>query len=92
MSPFALAATCLLVLSAPLAWTLAPTALRRNVVTRGERLCDPCAHVESITCPGVLSAFVGRAGLRASIARSGTLRIGDAVRDAAEDRPAIPRA
>lgn len=89
-------------LNAERGFGLAPTALRRNVVThgvrlpdlldqefqvgdvllRGERLCNPCAHVESITCPGVLSAYVGRAGLRASILRSGTLRVGDAVRRA----------
>lgn len=51
-----------------------------DVLLRGEMLCNPCAHVESITRPGVLTAYVGRAGLRASIVRSGTMRVGDAVR------------
>lgn len=51
-----------------------------DALLRGERVCDPCAHVESITRPGVLAAYVGRAGLRASILRSGTIRLGDAVR------------
>lgn len=53
-----------------------------EVLLRGELVCNPCAHVEGITCPGVLAAYVGRAGLRASIVRSGTLRVGDAVRPA----------
>jgi MOSC domain-containing protein YiiM len=53
-----------------------------DVLLRGELLCNPCAHVESITCPGVLTAYVGKAGLRASIVGSGTMRVGDAVRPA----------
>ncbi|HEX2021835.1 MAG TPA: MOSC domain-containing protein [Candidatus Thermoplasmatota archaeon] len=50
-----------------------------EAVLRGERRSDPCAHIESVTKPGVLAAFVGRAGLRASVVRSGTIRVGDRV-------------
>jgi hypothetical protein len=45
----------------------------------GARLCDPCAHLERLTAPGVLRALVNRGGLRADVLRGGTLRVGDAV-------------
>lgn len=46
----------------------------------GRRRAEPCAHLERLTAPGTLRALVHRAGLRADILTSGTIRIGDAVR------------
>ncbi len=48
----------------------------------GVRLCEPCAHLESTTQPGVLRAFVHRAGLRAEILRTGEIAAGDVIREA----------
>jgi hypothetical protein len=45
----------------------------------GRRRCEPCAHLQRITRPGVLRALVHRGGLRADIVRGGELRVGDAV-------------
>jgi MOSC domain-containing protein YiiM len=45
----------------------------------GRRLCEPCAHLEGLTQPGVLKGLAGRGGLRADIARGGELFVGDAV-------------
>ncbi len=50
----------------------------------GIRLCEPCDYLESKTQPGVLSAFVHRAGLRADILESGEIGVGDGVREAGE--------
>jgi hypothetical protein len=46
----------------------------------GRRLCEPCAHLQRLTRPGVLRALVHRGGLRADIVRGGTIRRGDEVR------------
>ena len=46
---------------------------------QGIRLCEPCAHLEKLTRPGVLRGFVGRGGLRARIVQGGTIRVGDSV-------------
>ena len=44
----------------------------------GDRLCEPCMHLEHVT--GVtVSALRDRAGLRADILTDGELRVGDAV-------------
>jgi hypothetical protein len=45
----------------------------------GQRRCEPCAHLERLTRPGVLRALVHRGGLRADILRGGELRVGDPV-------------
>jgi hypothetical protein len=45
----------------------------------GRRRCEPCAHLQRLTRPGVLRALVGRGGLRADLLTTGTLRIGDAI-------------
>jgi MOSC domain-containing protein YiiM len=52
----------------------------------GAEWCEPCAHIESLTYPGVLKGMVHRAGLRADIVRPGRIAVGDEVdeiRDAA---------
>jgi MOSC domain-containing protein YiiM len=45
----------------------------------GQRRCEPCAHLERLTRPGVLRALVHRGGLRADILRGGELRVGDPI-------------
>jgi MOSC domain-containing protein YiiM len=52
----------------------------------GVEWCEPCAHIESLTYPGVLKGMVHRAGLRAEIVQAGRIAVGDEVhevRDAA---------
>jgi mannose-6-phosphate isomerase-like protein (cupin superfamily) len=50
-----------------------------EVRLRGIRLCEPCGHLETMTTAGVRNALMHRAGLRASIVRGGTIRVGDPV-------------
>jgi MOSC domain len=47
----------------------------------GQRLCDPCSHLERVTQPGVLKGLVNRGGLRADIVSGGRITVGDEVRD-----------
>lgn len=51
-----------------------------EAVLRGIRLCEPCAHLESLTRPGVLKGMIHRCGLRAQVVQSGAIRMGDAIR------------
>lgn len=50
-----------------------------EVECRGDRLCDPCAHLERLTEPGVLKGLVDRGGLRADVLTDGTIRPGDTI-------------
>ena len=50
----------------------------------GRRRCEPCAHLQRLTRPGVLRALVHRGGLRADLLDSGSVRIGDAIAAADE--------
>lgn len=45
----------------------------------GDRICEPCAHLERLTRVGVLKSLRHRGGLRADITRSGEIAVGDAV-------------
>ncbi len=45
----------------------------------GQRRCEPCAHLERLTRPGVLRGLVHRGGLRADILSGGRIRTGDNV-------------
>ncbi len=45
----------------------------------GRRRCEPCAHLERLTRPGILRALVHRGGLRADILSGGEIRVGDRV-------------
>jgi MOSC domain-containing protein YiiM len=50
----------------------------------GTEWCDPCAHLERLTYPGVLKGLVQRAGLRAEILNGGgRIAAGDPVTDSA---------
>jgi hypothetical protein len=50
----------------------------------GSRLCEPCAHLQRLTRPGVLRGLVHRGGLRADIVSGGSIRRGDEVRPLGE--------
>jgi MOSC domain-containing protein YiiM len=43
----------------------------------GRRRCEPCAHLERLTAPGVLRALVHRGGLRADVLSDGRIATGD---------------
>jgi MOSC domain-containing protein YiiM len=45
----------------------------------GVELCEPCAHLQSLTKPGVLAGLVHRAGLNADIVTDGEIAVGDRV-------------
>jgi MOSC domain-containing protein YiiM len=50
-----------------------------DVVLRGTRLCEPCAHMEKLTIKGTLRGLIHRGGLRAEIVKGGTIRVGDVI-------------
>jgi hypothetical protein len=50
-----------------------------DVECLGQRLCEPCAHLERLAAPGVLRSLVHRGGLRADVLSDGTVRVGDPV-------------
>lgn len=50
-----------------------------ETVLRGERLCDPCGYLESLTTPGIRKGLTHRGGLNAAIVSGGMIRKGDRV-------------
>jgi len=50
-----------------------------DVVLRGTRLCEPCAHMERLTVKGAMRGLIHRGGLRAEIVKGGTIQIGDLI-------------
>ncbi len=51
-----------------------------EAVCHGVRLCEPCARIEKLVGKPFVKPMVHRAGLRADIIQSGTIRIGDSIR------------
>jgi MOSC domain len=49
----------------------------------GQRLCEPCVHLQRLTRPGVVEALVHRGGLRADLLSDGEIRVGDRIEAAA---------
>jgi MOSC domain-containing protein YiiM len=49
----------------------------------GQRLCEPCVHLQRLTRPGVVAGLVHRGGLRADVLTDGEIRLGDTIADAA---------
>jgi MOSC domain-containing protein YiiM len=49
----------------------------------GQRLCEPCAHLEHLTAtagkPGTLRALIHKGGLRADVLSDGEIRVGDQI-------------
>lgn len=52
-----------------------------EVTLRGLRLCEPCAHLERLSHPGIREALIHRGGLRAQILTDSTIRVGDPVHE-----------
>jgi MOSC domain-containing protein YiiM len=50
---------------------------------RGIRRCDPCAHLEKLTIPGVRRGLMERGGLRADIVVTGMIRVADLIQPVA---------
>lgn len=50
----------------------------------GRRRCEPCAHLQRLTRPGILRGLVHRGGLRADLLTTGVLRVGDAIASPAD--------
>lgn len=45
----------------------------------GVELCEPCAHLQKMTRPGIIKELAHRAGLNADILTDGVIRVGDPV-------------
>jgi MOSC domain-containing protein YiiM len=50
-----------------------------GVECEGIELCEPCAHLQSMTKPGVIKGLAHRGGLNADILSDGEISVGDAV-------------
>jgi MOSC domain-containing protein YiiM len=50
-----------------------------DVLLRGTRLCEPCAHMEKLTRKGAMRGLIHRGGLRAEVVKGGAIRVGDVV-------------
>lgn len=70
----------------PLMELVGKTFWAGDALCEGVRECAPCMHLEGLTRGGVRRALEGRGGLRADIRRGGTIRVGDSVRLAVEER------
>lgn len=55
----------------------------------GQRLCEPCVHLQRLTKPGVVAGFVHQGGLRADILTDGEIQVGDTI--TAEETRMSPR-
>jgi MOSC domain-containing protein YiiM len=53
-----------------------------DVVLRGTRLCEPCAHMEKLTVKGAMRVLIHRGGLRAEIVKGGMVHVGDVITSA----------
>lgn len=51
-----------------------------DVLCEGRRLCEPCAHLEQLSGPGLLRPLIHQGGLRADVLTDGEIRIGAPVR------------
>jgi MOSC domain-containing protein YiiM len=50
-----------------------------SVTAKGIELCEPCNHLQSAIGQPILRPLAHRAGLRAQLLTSGTIRVGDTV-------------
>jgi hypothetical protein len=50
-----------------------------NVECLGQRLCEPCSHLEHLTSKGVLRGLIHRGGLRAEVLSDGDIATGDLI-------------
>lgn len=49
----------------------------------GQRLCEPCVHLQRLTRPGMVVGLAHRGGLRADLLDGGEIRVGDRIGAAA---------
>ena len=45
----------------------------------GQRLCEPCSHLERLTTKGTLRGLIHRGGLRADVLSGGEVKTGDRI-------------
>ena len=45
----------------------------------GQRLCEPCVHLQRLARPGIVVALVHKGGLRADLLTGGEIRLGDRI-------------
>lgn len=51
-----------------------------EAVLRGQRICTPCSYIGRLNQrPGLFGELNGRGGIRVSIVRGGTIRVGDTI-------------
>jgi hypothetical protein len=50
-----------------------------NVECLGQRLCEPCSHLERLTAKGALRGLIHRGGLRADVLSDGEVTTGDLI-------------
>lgn len=50
-----------------------------NVECIGQRLCEPCSHLERLTTKGALRGLIHRGGLRADVVSDGEVATGDLI-------------
>ena len=50
-----------------------------SVRALGQRLCEPCVHLQRLTRPGVVADLVHRGGLRADLLSGGEIRVGSKI-------------
>lgn len=55
----------------------------------GQRLCEPCVHLQRLTRPGVVSGLVHRGGLRADVLSDGEIHVGDRVEPSPNTAPQV---
>lgn len=70
----------LLTSGVPLNHLVGKTFTIGDVLIRGLELCEPCRHLQKLTCKEILKPLVHRGGLRAEIIRGGRLTVGAIVR------------
>jgi MOSC domain-containing protein YiiM len=70
----------LLTTGVPLNHLVGVTFAVGDVLIRGLELCEPCRHLQKLTCKEILKPLIHRGGLRAEIVRGGVLKVGDVVR------------
>ncbi len=70
----------LLTVGVPLNHLVGKTFAIGAVLIRGLELCEPCRHLQKLTCKEILKPLIHRGGLRAEIIRGGTIKIGDTIR------------
>ena len=57
----------------------------------GQRLCEPCAHLDRVAVKGALRHLVHRGGLRADVVTSGSITVGDVVEPVSRSDEPVPR-